>query len=107
MKKLSAVIVNLHSPREKVWGILISIRGSGVTVRGIDVNSFDDWSREVARRGGSMGLSTVFFPMHRVERIYLDEAVGGVDSLAQVFESRVGKDLWTFLGLPGPDSRRS
>jgi hypothetical protein len=102
MKKLSAVLVNLQNPREKVWGILLSIQASGITVRGIDLNSFDDWSRSVGRGDAEMGLSTMFLPIHRVERVNQDESVGSVCSLAHLFEERVGKDVWTYLGLkPG------
>ena len=102
MNKYSAVIVSLHSPREKVWGILMSIESSGVTIHGIDLNSFEDWTREVARGESSMALSTVFFPMHRVERILLDEGMGDIQSMAAVFASRVGEDLWSHLGVPLP-----
>lgn len=102
MKKFSPVIVSLHSPREKVWGVLLSLTSSGATVRGIDLNSFDDWSREVARGEATMDLSTVFFPTHRVERILLDESVGALQSMAQVFESRAGMDVWSYLSLPTP-----
>ena len=99
MKKFSAVLVNLQNPREKVWGILLSIQASGITVRGIDLNSFDDWSRSVSRGETEMGLSTMFLPIHRVERINQDESVGSVRSLADLFKERVGKDVWTYLGL--------
>lgn len=99
MKKLSAVLVNLQNPREKVWGILLSIQASGITVLGIDLNSFEDWSRTAARGEREMGLSTVFFPIHRVERVSKDETVGSVPSLAWTFEERVGQDVWSFLGL--------
>lgn len=102
MKRHSAVVVNLHSPREKFWGVLLSIQAPGVTLRGINLSSFDDWSREVARGEATIGLSTVFFPMHRVERILLDEGVGDIQSLADVFQSRAGTDLWNYLDLPGP-----
>ena len=105
MKKLSAVLVNLQNPKEKFWGVVLSVRSSGITVRGIDLNSFDDWSRAVARGEGEMGLSTTFFPIHRVERVTLDESVGTVLSLADTFEARVGQDLWSFLGLGPPRSK--
>lgn len=111
MKKFSAVLVNLQNPREKVWGILLSIQSSGVTVRGIDLNSFDDWSRSVGRGDSDMALSTMFLPIHRVERINQDESVGSVRSLADLFEERVQKDVWTHLGLdagsPAGDRVRS
>lgn len=99
MKTLSPVLVHLQNPKEKVWGILLGVQTSGITVRGIDLNSFDDWSRGVARGESEMGLSTVFFPIHRVERIGLDESVGAVLSLAETFAARVGEDVWSYLGL--------
>ena len=102
MKKFSAVLVNLQNPREKVWGILLSIEASGLNVRGIDLNSFDDWSRSVGRGESEMGLSTMFLPIHRVERFNQDESVGSVRSLADLFEERVGKDVWSYLGLRLP-----
>jgi hypothetical protein len=102
MKTFSSVVLNLQNPREKVWGILLETTPSGVTVKGIDLNSFDDWSRSVARGEDTMGLSTVFFPMHRVERINLDEKVGNIQSYAEIFESRVGEDPWSHLRLPKP-----
>ena len=43
----SIVVVSLHSPREKVWGELLDINPSGVTLRGIDLNSFDHFIRQI------------------------------------------------------------
>jgi hypothetical protein len=98
LRKFSAVLVSLQNPKEKFWGVILSLRSSGITVRGIDLNSFDDWSRGVAKGDLDMGLSTTFFPIHRVERVSLDESVGSVLSLAETFEARVGQDVWTYLG---------
>lgn len=99
MKKLSAVLVNLQNPREKVWGILLAIQASGITVRGIDLDSFNDWSRSAGRGDTEMGLSTMFLPIHRVERVNEDETVGSMRALSEIFEERVGQDVWTHLGL--------
>ncbi len=103
MKKHSPIVLYLQNPREKYWGILLSIADAGVNVKGIDLNSFEDWMREAAKGEETMGLSTVFFPMHRVERIGLDESVGEIKSQAEVFESRVGTDVWTHVGLAKPE----
>ena len=43
----SIVIVSLHTPKEKLWGSLVSMNAAGVTIRGIDLNSFDDFIRQV------------------------------------------------------------
>lgn len=96
----SAVIVNLASPSEKYWGILGEIGIAGVVVRGIGVESFDDWTAQAARgEERTLDLATMFFPLYRIERIFLDEPVGEVESYAQRFFKRVGHPVEEYLGL--------
>src|SRR5438445_854335 len=60
----SIVIVSLHTPKEKVWGELLAINPSGITLRGIDLNSFDHFIRQMNEPDGErMGFPTVFFPI--------------------------------------------
>jgi hypothetical protein len=87
------IILVLHSPREKCWGVLDRIDAAGVFLRGLDLNAFDDWVRAVAHDEPFMGLSDLFFPMWRVERISRDESAGGVPSLAEQLEQRTGRSL--------------
>jgi hypothetical protein len=93
----SPVIVNLHSPREKIWGVLRELNSAGVFLRGIDLNTFDDWLRMVVRGERNLGLTHVFLPMWRVERVALDESVDDIPSLAAQFYSRVGLTLNEYL----------
>src|SRR5215475_10414385 len=93
----SPVIVNLHSPREKVWGVLRELNAAGVFVRGIDLNTFDDWVQMIVRGERNMGLTHVFLPMWRVERVALDETVDEIPSLAAQFYSRVGLTVNEYL----------
>jgi len=96
----SIVLVSLHTPKEKIWGELITLQVAGVTVRGIDLNSFDDFIRQVMDPDGErIGLPTLFFPMQRVERIALDEPHGSIPSMAGRFEQRVGRSLRDYLAL--------
>lgn len=96
----SIVIVSLHTPREKVWGELAALNPSGVTVRGIDLNSFDDFVRQVRHpEGERVGLPTLFFPMQRIERVALDEPSGSIPSMADLFEQKVGRSLKDYLAL--------
>lgn len=96
----SIVIVSLHTPREKVWGELVALNPSGVTVRGIDLNSFDDFVRQVRHpEGERVGLPTLFFPMQRIERVALDEPSGSIPSMADLFEQKVGRSLKDYLAL--------
>ncbi len=77
MERDTIVIVSLNAPREKIWGRLLSLTAAGVTVQGIDLNCFDDWMRQLLEAQPSLLLpNTVFYPMHRVERIALDETSG-------------------------------
>jgi hypothetical protein len=43
----SIIILSLDTPKEKLWGTLVSMNSAGVTVRAIDLNSFDDFIPEV------------------------------------------------------------
>ena len=43
MQPHSIVVVSLHSPKERLWGELVDVSNAGVTVRGIDLSSFDDF----------------------------------------------------------------
>ncbi len=88
-----AVILVLHSPREKCWGMLDEINAAGVFVRGLDLNAFDDWVQAIAHDEPFFGLSDLFFPMWRVERISRDESAGGVLSLAEQFEQRTRRSV--------------
>jgi hypothetical protein len=96
----SIVIVSLHTPKEKIWGELLQLQAAGVTLRGIDLNSFDDFVRQVLEPDGArVGLPTVFLPMQRIERISLDEPTGSIPSVETMFEKRAGRTLRDYLAL--------
>ena len=98
----SIVVVSLHAPKERLWGELVGITSSGVTVRGVNVESFDEFVRQSRDpEGDALGLPTLFFPMTRVERIALDERRGSVPSLADLFEQKVGCTLGAYLARFG------
>jgi hypothetical protein len=90
MRGGAPVVVYLHTPREKLWGLIGEINASGIFMRGIDLNTFDDWTQMLARGERNIGLSHVFFPMWRVERITLDERIDDIPSLGDRFQERVG-----------------
>jgi hypothetical protein len=94
------VIVYLQNPKEKVWGLLVSLGTAGVVVRCIDLAAFDDWMRQEARRDEPyLGLTTVFYPMNRVERLERDQTLGPVISYADRFRREVGRTVHQVLGL--------
>ncbi|HVF90246.1 MAG TPA: hypothetical protein VNH22_09260 [Blastocatellia bacterium] len=94
----SPVVITLHSPREKLWGVLGEIMTPGVYLRGIDLNTFDDWTKMIIRGERNIGLTYVFLPLWRIERISLDESVDEIPSLADTFFSRVGLTIEEYLG---------
>jgi hypothetical protein len=97
----SVIIANLVNPKEKFWGILRSMNAVGITLRGISLDSFDDWVRQLARmeEEPKIDLVTMFVPLFRVERIFLDEPVGSVPSYSERFEEKVGMSPLKYLGL--------
>lgn len=100
MEPHSIVLVSLHTPKEKIWGELVLLQLAGVTIRGIDLNSFDDFIRQVLEPDGArVGLPTVFLPMQRIERVALDEPTGSIPSISEMFEKRTGRSLRDYLAL--------
>jgi hypothetical protein len=96
----TTVVLYLQGPKEKVWGVLVSLTSSGVVLRGIDLATFDDWMRQEARGEEELiGLTTIFYPMHRVVRMERDETVGPLTSYADRFAREVGKSVGAVLGL--------
>jgi methylmalonyl-CoA/ethylmalonyl-CoA epimerase len=95
----STVVVNLREPNEKYWGALVEMQPFGLTLHCLSVTSFDDWTRSIIReQEPSLGLATVFFPMARLERMFLDERVGDVESMSEAFERQVGRSVADYLG---------
>ncbi|HZO98686.1 MAG TPA: hypothetical protein VFD30_00180 [Terriglobia bacterium] len=99
----SLVIVSLANPKEKVWGLLLGLDSAGITLRGIELDSFDDFLLQVVERDeATVGMTTVFYPMHRVERVAADEASGSIPSLADRFKQKVGITIREYLGVETP-----
>jgi len=92
------IIVNLVNPKEKFFGVLKALSPAGVTVRAINLDSFEDWIHQIARdEEPNLDLLTMFVPMFRLERIFLDEASGSIKSYTQRFEEVVGQNIREFL----------
>jgi hypothetical protein len=97
------VIVSLTGPKEKIWGQLLALTSAGVTLRGIELNSFDDFVRQIIHQEeATVGMATVFYPIHRVERIAWDEPSGTLPSLADRFRQKVGLTIQEYLGIETP-----
>lgn len=95
----AVVIVSLQEPRQQVFGLLRALDASGITLEGLDVESFDGWLRCVTARGEWRSqISVLFFPMHRVQRVLLDRGDTAVPSLSERFEARLGRSFASLLG---------
>jgi len=85
------VIATLANPREKFWGAILYLSSEGISLRGVDLASFDDLASQI-KSGEPFTSGVVFFPMHRVERMELDLPEGNLLSLAQRFAEKTGQD---------------
>ena len=91
-----SVIVTLHSPREKLLGVLDEINPAGVTLRAIDLTYFDDWVRSIVADEPYLPMNDYFLPMWRIERVTRDETSADIPSMAEQFEKRTGRKLDEF-----------
>lgn len=102
------VVIYLGSPREQVFGMLLEMNASGVVVRGLSVGSVDDWLRELnpdwAEASAGYGLATTFYPMHRVEKLSLDEPSFGAPPIHERFLQRTGFTFAEFIRREEEDS---
>ncbi|HEX7287888.1 MAG TPA: hypothetical protein VF532_16990 [Candidatus Angelobacter sp.] len=97
METGNLVLVTLNNPREKFWGVLLSLTPAGVNVRGVDLQSLDDFMQLVkSREPATAGV--IFFPMHRVQRIEIDARNGELPSLAEQFQAKTGAPIEDFFG---------
>jgi len=100
MEQNSIAIAYLKEPREKIWGVVVKLDQTGLIIKGLDLNSFDDWCSQIARGEEQLiGLSIIFFPTARIEKIVLDETTGSAPSLSDKFHSIVGMKVQDYLGL--------
>jgi hypothetical protein len=83
------VIVTLCNPREKFWGMILSLAPEGLSLSGAELASFEDLTVMV-KDGEPFTPAVVFFPMHRIERVELDLPDGSLPSLSQRFFAKTG-----------------
>jgi hypothetical protein len=94
------VVLVLQEPRERVWGRLLGLEPAGVLLRGLDVKPWEEVLQTVrAGQADQVSVGTRFYPLHRVESLYLDEASSGTPSLVDDFVQRTGRDPEAALGL--------
>ena len=88
-----SVVLVLHTPREKLLGLVQDLTPSGVFVRAIDLAYFDDWCRSIVNDEPYLPMSDYFFPMWRIERITRDEGSADIPSMSDQFNTRTGKEM--------------
>ena len=97
----SLVIVHCTNPREKMWGQLLRLDATGVVIRGMDLDSVEDWLRQ-ERSGGPtlIGPSTFFIPCHRLVRVDLDESSEVIASYGDRYRQACGRPVEEALEAP-------
>lgn len=94
IEKGSLVVLCCLKPKEQTWGLVIRLDACGVVIRGLDLDSVEDWlCQEKAGEASQINPSTVFVPMHRVQRIYRDESTDVFASFGDRFATMCGSDV--------------
>ena len=90
----SPAVLYLNDPKEKIWGLVVSVSAAGVVMRGLRLDSFEDWMRQEAKNEDELlGLVTAFYPLPRIERLEEDRSVGSVVSYSDRFADAVGRSV--------------
>ena len=93
------VVVTLGNPRDKFWGMILSLAPEGLSLSGVELASFEDFVLMV-KDGESFSPAVVFFPMLRIERVELDLPDGNLPSLSQRFSAKTGVHPTAMLSSP-------
>ena len=96
IEKGESVILVLHTPREKLLGILDEINSAGVSLRAVDLSYFDDWCAAISNGEQFLPMSDYFIPMWRVERVTRDIGSETTPSMSDLFEQRTGHPMAEF-----------
>ena len=96
IEKGESVVLVLHTPREKLLGILDEISAAGISIRAIDLSYFDDWCTAIANGEQYLPMSDYFIPMWRVERITRDSGTDSTPSMSDLFEQKTGHRMDEF-----------
>lgn len=91
-----SVVVVLHTPREKLLGVLDEISPAGISVRSVDLSYFDDWCSSIANGEPYLPMTDSFVPMWRVEKLSRDAGTEDSPSLTDQFRRRTGRELAEF-----------
>lgn len=92
MEPGSVVNIYLVDPVERFWGSLLPLTAAGVTIRGTSVDQIEVFKYQLKSATPTLFAQTVFFPMRRVSKIDLDEAVGDLPSVIDSFKAITGLD---------------
>ena len=96
----STAVLYLNDPKEKIWGLVVSVSAAGVVLQGLRLDSFEDWMRQEARNEEELlGLVTAFYPLPRIERLEEDRSVGSVVSYSDRFLEAVGRTVQDAVAL--------
>ena len=78
----------------------MALQPEGITLRGIQIEAFEDFISQVTNQiGAKVALTMAFYPMHRVERLASDEASTGIPSLSDRFREKVGITIQDYLTI--------
>jgi len=86
------VVLYLKEPREKLWGVLLETAVPGVWFRGLELNAFEDYARQEAKKKEALVKpDTMFVPYLRVEKIVADDESAGAPSFSSRFRQITGR----------------
>lgn len=96
----------LQAPRERLFGRLLAIEASGVTMHALDLESWDGWMAQWSHgESGPVRPSRQFIPMSRVEKLLADEDSSEIPSLARQFQQRTERTIGEAFGATGAAER--
>ena len=83
--------------------MIVALAAEGLSLSGVELASLEDRVLMI-REGEPSTPAVVFFPMHRIERIELDNPEGSIPSLADRFTDKTGIHVSSWLNSVAPSN---
>ena len=86
------ILLHLTDPPERFWGRLVRIFEAGITIRAIGIDQIEVFKYQFKDEDRRVFPQTSFYPMRRVLKIDLDEAIDQIPSVIDAVKQTTGLD---------------
>ena len=91
------ILLHLTDPSERLWGRLERLSDAGIMMRGFSIDQIELFKYQFKEDDRRVFPQSSFYPMRRVLKVDMDEAIGDIPSVIQSIKKITGLDEKTLM----------